>query len=153
MKWDFKPREGLVFVADFSDAKPQIRQIPYWEVESVWSEVSPMIQKAIDVQDEWTLEGVKQSLMVANSNSQLWMVGKSGAIVTIINRYQTGINKCLLFLGGGDNLENSLHTHAEIEAWAKKWHGCHKMIIHGRKGWLKVLTGYKEVTTCMEKTL
>jgi len=133
--------------------KPTIRQIPYWEVEEVWNEVSPMLQKAIDRQDEWTLEGVKQTLMQANSTSQLWKVGNTSAIVTMIQSFQTGVRKCLLFLGGGTDMENSLHTHAEIESWAKKYFGCHKMIIHGRKGWLKVLDGYEEVTTCMEKKL
>lgn len=133
--------------------EPSIRQIPYWEVESVWNDVSPMLQKAIDVQDEWTIEGVKQGLLVANGNMQLWMVSNTSAIVTIIQKFQTGVNKCLLFLGGGSNLENSLHTHAEIEAWAKRWHNCHKMIIHGRPGWEKVLSGYKRSTVCLEKKL
>jgi len=134
-------------------SKTEIRQIPYWEVESVWNEVSPMIQKAIDVQDEWTLEGVKQTLMIANGTAQLWKVGNTGAIVTMIQTFQTGVRKCLLFLGGGTDMESSLHTHAAIEEWAKKYLGCHKMIIHGRRGWLKVLPGYKETTTCLEKTL
>jgi hypothetical protein len=132
---------------------PVINQVPYWEIESIWAEVAPMIQKAIDRQDEWTLDGVKQALIVANGTTQLWMVGKTGAVVTMIQTFQTGVRKCLLFMGGGSNLENSLHTHAEIETWAKKYFGCHKMIIHGRKGWLKVLDGYEEVTTCMEKKL
>jgi hypothetical protein len=133
--------------------KPTIRQVPYWEVEEVWDEVSPMLQKAIDRQDEWTLEGVKQTLMQPNSTAQLWKVGNTSAIVTMIQSFQTGVRKCLLFLGGGTNMGNSLHTHSEIEAWAKKYFGCHKMIIHGRKGWLRVLDGYEEVTTCMEKKL
>lgn len=133
--------------------KPSIRQVPYWEVESVWDKVSPMLQKAIDVQDEWTLEGVKSLLIKPNSNAQLWMVGNTSAIVTMIQNFQTGVNKCLLFLGGGAGLENSLHTHAEIETWAKKYFGCHKMIIHGRPGWERVLTGYERATVCLEKKL
>lgn len=143
---------NIIQIADKME-KPEIRQIPYWDVESVWDKVAPFIQKAIDVQDEWTLEGVKYILMQPNSNAQLWMVGNTSAIVTMIQKFQTGINKCLLFLGGGSDLEHSLHTHLEIEAWAKRWYGCHKMIIHGRPGWQKVLTGYERVTVCLEKKL
>lgn len=133
--------------------EPSIRQIPYWEIESVWDDVSPMLQKAIDVQDEWTLEGIKTGLMQANSHMQLWKVGSNGAIVTIIQTFQTGIKKCLLFLAGGTRLEDSLHAPKVIESWAIRYFGVHKMIIHGRKGWIKKLEGYELSTVCLEKRL
>lgn len=133
--------------------EPSVRQVPYWEIESEWPSVKDMINKAIEVQDEWTLEGVKQGLLIANGNMQLWKVGSNGAIVTIIQTFQTGIKKCLLFLAGGENLEKSLHAPEIIEIWAKRYFGCHKMIIHGRPGWEKMLKGYERTTVCLEKKI
>lgn len=130
-----------------------IRQIPYWEVEHEWDSVSGMIQKALEYQDEWTLDGIKTGLMQANGYMQLWKVGSNGAVVTVIQTFQTGVKKCLLFLAGGERLEDSLHAPEVIETWAKRYFGCHKMIIHGRPGWEKVLSGYKRSTVCLEKKI
>lgn len=133
----------------------EVRQIPYWEVESVWNDVANMLRLAIDMQDEWSIDGVKQGLLNPTSNMQLWKVGSNGAIVTIIQSFQTGVRKCLLFLAGGTQLEESLHAPDEIEAWAKRYFGCQKTIIHGRKGWIKKLKakGYYPVTVCLEKKI
>lgn len=133
----------------------EVKQIPYWEIESLWPYVSNMINKAVETQDEWSLEGIKSGLMVANGNMQLWQVGSNGAIVTVMQIFQTGKKKCLVFMAGGNDMEHSLHALDDIENWAKKWFGSHKMIIHGRMGWMRVLKdrGYEPVTVCLEKTL
>lgn len=141
--------------------KIEIKQIPYWEIESVWPKVGPMLNKAIELQDEWSLQGVYERLINAPLDQypmQLWYIEGKGAIVSQITVFpQTGVRKCLLFLAGGGDLNSCLHTHKTIEDWAKKFYkltpGRDKMIIWGRRGWLKVLTDYKEKTVCMEKVL
>jgi hypothetical protein len=131
----------------------QISQIPYWEIESIWASVSPMIQKAVEIQDEWSLDGIHQGLVNPSSNMQLWRIPNICAVVTIIMTYQTGVRKCLLFMCGGQNIKEHLHLLEEIESWAKKYFGCHKTIIHGRPGWERLLKGYERVTVCLEKRL
>lgn len=132
-----------------------IYQIPYWQVDDYWPKAAPLIQKALDVQDEWTLDAVYRKLVNSDDPCpmQLWYIPDSGAIVTQIQTFPTGVRKCLLFLGGGSSLDQSLHTHAEIENWARKFRGCTKMVIYGRRGWLKVLDGYKEKTVIMERQI
>lgn len=134
---------------------PEIFQVPYWEVDSVWPRVAPMLQKAIDIQDEWTLEAVYRKLVNSDDTMpfQLWVIPWTGAIITQVQVFPTGIRKCLLFLAGGSSLDQSLHTHAKIEEWARKFRGCSTMTIYGRRGWVKVLDGYKERTVILEKGL
>ena len=132
-----------------------IEQVPYWKVDEVWEWAAPLVQKALGVQDEWTLDSVYRKLVNSDDSMpfQLWVIPKTGAIVTQIQTFPTGVRKCLLFLGGGTSLDQSLHTHAKIEEWARKFRGCTKMVIYGRRGWLKVLDGYSEKTVIMERQL
>lgn len=132
-----------------------IIQVPYWQVDEYWPKAAPMIQKALDVQNEWTLDSVYRKLV--NSDDplpmQLWYIPDTGAIITQVQTFPTGVRKCLLFLGGGTAMDESLALHAEIENWARKFRGCHEMVIYGRRGWQKVLKGYTEKTVIMEKKL
>lgn len=130
----------------------EIRQVPYWEVEALWPTVQPMLQKAIDTNDEWTTESIYK-LLVTPGNTQLWHCPGKFALVTQISVYPTGIKKCLLFLCGGEDLEAIKHAQKAVEHWAIKYLGCNKLMIFGRRGWLKSLDGYKEVNTVMEKQL
>ena len=131
-----------------------MKQIPYWEVDSVWPKAAPMLQKAIDTQDEWALDAVYKKLVNAYDPQplQLWD-GGTFALVTQIQAFPTGIRKCLLFLCGGSNLESIKEAQSQVEIWAKKYHGCTKMIIYGRRGWEKVLDRFKENTVILEKAL
>lgn len=133
----------------------QIFQVPYWEVDKYWPRVAPLIQKALDIQDEWTLDSVYRKLV--NSDDpvpmQLWYIPDTGAIISQVQTFPSGIRKCLLFLGGGSSLDQSLHLHDEIVNWARKFRGCHAMVIYGRRGWLKALDGYAEKQVIMEKRI
>lgn len=131
-----------------------IRQIPYWEVPQVWPQVLPMVQKVIDVQDEWTAASVFQKLVnpVDPMPFQLWL-GDGFAMVSQIQTFPSGKRKCMLFLCGGENIEAIASAQGEVEAWAMRFWGCHKMMISGRRGWLKVLDGYEATNTVMEKNI
>lgn len=129
-----------------------MKQIPYWEVKEAWKTAAPMVQKAIDKQDEWTLDSVYQALILPASNMQLWL-GETFALVTQIQRFPSGKTKCLLFLCGGEDLEAIKSAQSTVENWAKEYLQCSSLIIYGRKGWAQTLEGFKENMVIMEKQL
>lgn len=130
----------------------EVRQIPYWEVDSVWKQAAPLIQKGLDTQDELTLESVYNTLKNPVGNMQLWLIPNSFACVTQIIDRPTGIRKCMIVVGGGSGIENILAEIHKLEDWAKRYWNCKKTIIYGREGWLK-LPGYKKVAVILEKDL
>lgn len=141
--------------------RPEIFQVPYWDVERVWKDASPLIQKVVDVQDEWTLEAVYNRLIIPNSDSQLWLVPGKFALITQVQNNFTGVRKVLLFLCGGEDLTCIKQAQPKVEEWALKYLGVNqadgsrkvKLMISGRRGWLKALDGFKATNTVMEKEL
>ena len=130
-----------------------ILQVPYWDVEAAWPEAAPLLQQALDTQDEWTLEAVRRELLSSPYSQrpmQLWMIPGRFALVTQIQVFPSGVRKCLLFLGGGDDLEAIKAAQPAVAAWAHKFHGCTKLLIYGRRGFLRALDGFKETSTVME---
>ena len=138
------------------EQESQIFQVPYWEVESLWPKCGPMLQKAIEKQDYWTLEVVKQTLLTTPSQAmtnqmQLWYCPNKFACVTQINTGgNTGVRFCVLFLCGGEDMEAIKAALPVVGAWAKRHFGCTKFRIVGRKGWMKVLPNFIEKETIME---
>jgi hypothetical protein len=133
-----------------------IIQVPYWGIEAVWPEAAPMLQRALDTQDEWTLEAVRRELLSAAYNQrpmQLWMIPGRFALVTQIQVFPSGVRKCLLFLGGGADLEAIKAAQPVVAAWAARFHGCTKLLIYGRRGFLRALDGFKEISTVMERDI
>ena len=93
------------------------------------------------------LDDVRDGL--AGGLFELW-VGDNSAIVTqVIDR---GRNKALLFYLAGGKLGEVKDMSEKLESLAKDT-GCSKVLINGRAGWGKVLTGYKERTRVFEKEL
>jgi hypothetical protein len=129
-------------------------QVPYWDVASVWARVAPHLQRAIDLQDEWTLDAVYRKLTnpYEPMPMQLWVQPWTSAAVTQIQTHPSGIRKCLLFLCGGSDVESLKANLQKVEAWAKSL-GCSKTIIYGRIGWSRALPDYHRTTSIMEKTL
>lgn len=135
---------------------PQIFQVPYWDIENLWSKCGPMLQKAIEKQEYWTLEVVKNTLLTSPSlavtnQMQLWYCPNKFACVTQIQMGgNTGVRFCVLFLCGGEDMEAIKDSLPIVGAWAKKHFGCTKFRIVGREGWLKVLPTFIKKETIME---
>lgn len=130
-----------------------VEGIPHEGVNSVWNEVEPLIQKALDRgRFEWTTDDIRFELM--NRNSQLW-VGKHngvivGAGVTQIRNYPR-LRVCIFTLGGGSQLKFYKWGIHLIEAWARS-HQCDELRIHGRRGWVRLL-GWEHAYTVAAKRL
>lgn len=141
----------------------EIRQIPYWEVKALWPTVGPMLDKCIQRQDEWSLQGIYDRLTNAPLDQypmQLWHVPGKGAVVTQINVFpMTGVRKLLIFMAGGEDADACLDLHEVISAWAVEYYklvpGKDKIIVHGRWGWKKKLEakGFHLKTICLEKVI
>ncbi len=131
-------------------------RVEYDAVERYWDKCGPMLQKAIDEQDMWTLEAVYRKLITPSEYDscpmQLWYCPNKFALVTQVQVGATGMRKLLLFLCGGSDLEAIKESQSMISEWAKKYHGCKKLSIHGRRGWVKAL-GFDEKETIMEHDL
>lgn len=133
---------------------PQIFQVPYWDVESLWPKCAPLLKKAIDTQNYWSVEGVYKALLNSPTQSmtnqmQLWYCPNKFALVTQIQINADGTTVCLLFLCGGQDIEAIKSAFEPVKAWSKKHFNCKHMRIVGRKGWVKLL-GFEEKETIME---
>lgn len=142
-------------IVPLNNPAPQVFQVPYWDIENLWPKCSPMLQKAIDKQDYWTLEGVKQILLSTPSQTlqnqmQLWYCPNKYAGVTQIQINGSGVRYCVLFLCGGEDLDVIKDSLLTVGPWAKKHFGCTKFRIVGREGWLKVLPNFVKKETIME---
>lgn len=87
--------------------------------------------------------------LLAKQKADLW-VGEKSAIVTQV--VETHKAKVLFYYLAGGNLEEIIGMTEHIENLAKDM-GCSKVLINGRAGWGKALSGYKERTRIFEKEL
>jgi hypothetical protein len=83
-------------------------------------------------------------------DAQLFALGHDNVAVTRLVQEPARL-VCLIWLSSGD-LDALLVIHDDIEAWARD-QGCSHLKIVGRKGWLKVLDGYRETAVEMEKEI
>jgi hypothetical protein len=62
------------------------------------------------------------------------------------------MNACRIWLAAGDKKELVGQVLSDIETWAKA-HGCSKIELVGRKGWLRVLQDFEQPHHVLEKRL
>ena len=87
---------------------------------------------------------------IESGKAQLWPL-PNGAMVTTIRQFPTGFTELVGWLAGGDLTEIRAGIPA-IEDWAIRA-GCHRAVIHGRRGWVRSLTGYEPVVSTIKKDL
>lgn len=124
--------------------------VPIDNLEQLWPMAEPHIKKALKKSDgTYTIEEVKYGCL--SGEYILWLV-KSGkaAIILMVSEYHKR-KQCDILMLGGDDMDSWLVELDEIEGWAQKV-GCDRMILTGRKGWEKMLPGYKIKTVTMVKS-
>lgn len=120
------------------------------QIDAVWHEVAPHIQRGLEHGSNYTLEDVREGLK--NKTMQLWTWRDSivhAALVTTIQ--EDDIKYCLYLAVGGSLMREWLPYQRVIESWARE-HGCEEMQIYGRPGWGRKL-GFKPVWTKFRKAL
>lgn len=128
-----------------------ITQVPVEDLEFIWSQVKPQIEKALDgsYSSYDILEYIKQNRM------QLWISWNDGieaSFVTEVCDYPQ-LRVMRWVLAGGSNMELWLDlVTSKVEDWAKR-NNCQRLEIVGRKGWTKVLRDYKPQAVYFVKEL
>jgi hypothetical protein len=111
------------------------------------------IQRALDQSEGgYELEHVWD--LIEKGRAQLWPT-PGGCMVTIVDDLPNGLRVMRGWLAGGDSLKEiqaSCAPNGPIETWARQA-GCKKVIIGGRRGWLRAFTGYRELMTVSVKEL
>ena len=129
-----------------------ITRVPSEDVEFIWSQVAPLLEKALD--ETYSIKDILYGL--SNDRMQLfisWHDNKvESAVVTEIAQYPK--SKVLrYFLAGGTNLENWLEEiQAVIEKFAKK-ENCTHLEVAGRKGWVRKLKGFRVKAYLLNKEI
>jgi hypothetical protein len=117
-----------------------------------WPHIKPFLH-ACPNHGEWTLAEVKKAL--TQRKAQCWLSVKDDKIEAVLVTQIKGVSwrkHCLFWIAAGENMESWLEFLPEIEVWAKSKH-CNQMRIHGRRGWARVLPGYKEIYSVITRKL
>lgn len=128
--------------------------VSYDVLPEFWGRVKGLIEKVISRSGDHTLESVYDD--IANQNFQLWGYFTDDlsecrmVTVTQLTRFGSGRIWCELVFCSGEDMEEWLPYLSQIEVWAQT-HGCDGMRIVGRKGWGRVLPGYKEAAVLLRK--
>lgn len=88
---------------------------------------------------------------IANGECQLWSEPKA-AVVSMVEVYRdTGLKEVQCWLAGGE-MNDARRIEARITEWAETI-DARRILISGRRGWLRALRGYEETSVMMVKEL
>ena len=119
------------------------------DIWRVWDDVFPFLQKGLDAGSDYVIDDILSGLECAEM--QLWTAQDNGQIkAAMVTTLQD--EHCLLLVAGGSEVQSWMQWLPVVEQWAKGC-GVKEMRIYGRRGWLKVLPGFRERTTEMVKPL
>jgi hypothetical protein len=114
-----------------------------------YNRVWPWLEKAAKrFGNTHTKEHVLQRIL--DGRAQLW-TERNAALVTSIERYDSGYVEVRGWLGGG-SIAGLKTIEKRVEVWAKSI-GAQRLTILGRRGWLRALTGWRELAVLMAKEL
>lgn len=123
------------------------------DIDQIWPEAAPFIKKAVERNEKFEPEDIKQLLL--DRKAQLWVVVDNkqfiAAIITSIEHSATKKWVRVMWAGGSE-IDKWLYAMDVIENWARSI-GCHRSMVIGRNGWLKKLNGYSKTAVILEKAL
>jgi hypothetical protein len=114
----------------------------------MWPHVKDKIRAAIERTDLSAFEDIEADVL---SGAQLVWIAWEGEILAAATTKLVR-NVCVLVACSGYDRERWLPLFAEIEKYAEN-EGCSSMRIYGRKGWERVLNGYRVEHVILEKRL
>jgi hypothetical protein len=123
------------------------------DVPAAWPVVEPLLRPAMQRCGEMKMEDLRSAL--AAGRFFLWVALVEGtlkaAAVTEVAETIAGRIVCIVACGGRDRAE-WLPLLKLIEDYGRE-KGCARMRIYGRKGWARVLPGYRVTRVILEKEL
>jgi hypothetical protein len=117
-------------------------------VSEIWPHARSIIKAAIDRTELSSFEDLEQQVLAGDQLLWLaWSDRIEAAATTHLSR-----DVCTLTACSGYDRDRWLPLFAKIEEYAKA-EGCKKMRLFGRKGWERVLDGYRVEHVILEKQL
>lgn len=117
-------------------------------VNEMWPHVKDKIKAAIERTGLSAFEDVEAEVL--NGAQLVWIAWEGEVLAAATTKLSR--NVCVLVACAGYDRERWLPLFAKIEQYAKD-EGCTKMRIFGRKGWTRVLDGYRVEHVVLEKVL
>lgn len=141
----------MALTARFDDREygPQVFR-PLRTSRRAFLRVWPWLEKAANLNGPTnTRDGVWAR--IADGECQLWTAPEAAVVTTIQNYRDTGLREVRCWLAGGE-LDDARKLERDIAEWAREC-GCSRLLIAGRRGWLRGLEGYRELNTTIAKDL
>lgn len=123
------------------------------ELDAAWPKIEPLLRRINE--EAWDAEEVKD--MFSKGEAQIWGIADAkGDISSVwVMRVDATSRKKwgFIWLCAGDGIEDMrFHYDAYVEPWFRS-QGCDFVQINGRRGWQKVLSGFKETGAILVKRL
>jgi hypothetical protein len=122
-------------------------------VREIWPHAATLLKAACRRTALNAFEDIEHEVM--SGHSLLWLAWNGheiqAAATTILIKSEIG-KVCVITACGGTQMKHWLPLLDGIEAYARD-EGCTRVRIYGRKGWLRVLDGYREKHVIMDKEL
>ncbi len=122
-------------------------------VNDIWPRVAPLLQRATKRTGLSAFSEIEHNIL--NGDELLWVAWDGSTIEAAASTslQQTDAGKvCVITACAGANMARWLPLIRGIEAYAKQ-EGCRCIRIFGRKGWLRVLQGYRQTHAVIDKRL
>lgn len=120
------------------------------QINTVWWQVEPLIQRALDRGSIYTIDEIYDALRSREMQLWAWVDEDIEACLVTAIQY-TDTTFCLLLALGGKSMDLWSRFLPLVEDWARD-QGATEMRIYGRAGWAKV-TGYNIDYTRLSKRL
>jgi hypothetical protein len=118
------------------------------EVPAIWPYAGCLIRAALEQTELSSFEETEKQVL---SGDQLLWLAISDHIEAAATTHLSN-NVCTIVACSGHNRERWLPLFSRIETYAKN-EGCRCIRIYGRKGWERVLDGYRVEHVILEKAL
>lgn len=122
-------------------------------VREIWPHAAALLRSALRRTTLNALEDVEADIL--SGRSLLWLAwadeGIQAAATTVLINSEAG-KVCVITACGGAGMKRWLPLLDGIEAYARD-EGCVRVRIYGRKGWLRVLDGYREKHVILDKEI
>ena len=90
-------------------------------------------------------------LDLLEGRKQLWGIGTQGIALTEVLKTPQGLTCLICGACGTETAKGQINTLlCAIEAWARNI-GCTRMMLQGRRGWLRKLRSYRQTGIILEK--
>ena len=122
---------------------------------SIWDRVSDMIDVGYSAGDDFMPKDILERIRYGQVLLWIAIDDESGNIIAAMTTELVPMRSglvCWMCQCGGDRMQDLKRFHVQIEEYAKA-EGCVKVILKGRRGWERVLEGYRVRTVTLEKAI